>query len=215
MSPDTCFMDGCGAGGFDTGSSAPFFRIMPPNARILRGDTVTFYACFELDNCGPTGNVTSAWTLTRGAAAILTSNGALTNSEPAARQVVIRGQSSGYTDITAADTATPASRLVARVDVADSSAITSIAMMANSDTLRVSYYGNVYAFLRDSAHQIYRGVPTEWSVSDTTVLELRGFSPPSVHYATSRVVYARKPGTVTISVKFLDVTASMQLVVVP
>jgi hypothetical protein len=214
MSPDSCFMDSCYTGGFDTGSSPPFFRIMPPHARILRGDTVTFYACFELESCGPSGNVTSAWTLTRGAAAILTSNGALTTSEPAARQVVIRGQSSGYTDITAADTAIPARHVVGRVDVADSSAIRSIAMTATSDTLRVSYYGNVYAFLRDSLHQTYRGVPTEWSVSDTTVLELRGFSPPSIH-ATSRVVYATKPGTVTISVRFLDVTASMKLVVVP
>jgi hypothetical protein len=64
-------------------------------------------------------------------------------------------------------------------------------------------------------NQDYRGVPTEWSVSDTTVLELRGFTPPSVHHATSRVVYATKPGAVTIRVKFLDVAASLQLVVVP
>jgi hypothetical protein len=213
--PNTCFMDGCGADGFGTGSAVPYFRILPASARILRGDTVTLAACFEFEGCDSSGNVTSAWTLTDGAAAILTSTGALTNSEPAARKVVIRGQRPGSADITAADTANPTRHLVARVAVADSSAIRSIDLRASSDTLRVSNYGNVYAFLRDSVNQDYRGVPTEWSVSDTTVLELRGFTPPSVHHATSRVVYATKPGAVTIRVKFLDVAASLQLVVVP
>jgi hypothetical protein len=213
--PDTCFMDGCGGAGFGSGPPEPYFRILPGSTRILLGDTVTLAACFEFEGCDPSGNVTSAWTLTHDAAAILTSNGALTNSEPAARKVVIRGQRPGSADITATDTANPARHLVARVEVADSSAIRSIDMRATSDTLRVSNYGNLYVFLRDSVNQDYRGVPTEWSVSDTTVLELRGFTPPSIHHATARVVYATRPGVVTIHVKFLDVAGSLKLVVVP
>jgi hypothetical protein len=211
MGPDltlTCFLD-CPI-------SVPY-QIAPFTERILVGDTVTFYsyscpAAALL--CGADANVASTWSVAGIAAVVAPPPPTIFEMVPDAK-VVVRGVSPGIAQVIGK------SRSNSWVDtsdviVADSSVITTIDMghAPSLDTLRLGVSRFLFVSLKDAVGNVYHAWPSEWSVSDTTVLEIGGVLAP-LGGLGHRMAIPKSPGTVEVRTRFRELTASVRLVVVP
>jgi len=220
-----CF-DIMGPGDFDLDFSGCFvlcesvdYTVSPNGAHILLGDTTSFYtwSCAGGAYCdGSRGTVASRWSITGGAATSERFDGQRSLTNASAVQILVRGIAAGQSDINAVARDDSTRSKTVRVVVSDSSVITAIRLASMSyrpDTLKVGDLLPVYVRLLDSQGTTYSGRPTEWSVSDTTVLGLRqdGVAIGLAH----KYVRAKKAGTVDLTARFLDVSSVLRITVVP
>jgi hypothetical protein len=191
--------------------SAPVaFAVSPEGANILQRDTVTLSAW----RC-PTGScfigdpVVSDWTIMGDAVAPANASASLS----ATSQALLRAAALGEAMVTAVASDDATKQMTVRINVADSSAITAIGMNTCCDGKdTVIAYGDVISALLDQEGRRYRAQPTQWSVSDPTMITLgtnSRFGP------TSRTIRVHKAGTVEIRAAFLNVEGRLQLYVRP
>ena len=192
-----------------TPSPPVVFAVSPDSANMLRGDTVTLNAWKCLEPCVFNQEpVVANWTIT---------GDALTPVHPTAltqtSRVLFRAAALGESMITAVAPGDDTKRQTVRVFVADSSAITSIAMQpccSGGDT--VVTYGWVSAYLKDQEGRRYRARVTSWSVSDNTMITL---ADPGNNTPGEKSIRVHKAGTVEIRTTFRNVEGRLQLVVRP
>lgn len=190
------------------------FAVSPDSARMLRGDTLTAYAW----NCPYGGcfgglRVASSWTIAGSAVAPITASGGHGNLT-AVSEVLLRAVAVGESQITAVAATDSAKMQTIRVTVADSSAITTVALQTccnGRDT--VVKDGDVLSALRDQAGRRYRGHPTAWIVSDPSLITFSNY--PSKFGAGARMFHVKKAGVVEIRATFLNVEGRVQVVVRP
>lgn len=217
-------LDAMGPGGFDFSGCFVLcgqvdYTLSPDGAHILLGDTTTFYtwSCASGEYCdGSRGTVASRWSITGGAATSERFDGQRSLTNASAVQILVRGIAAGQSDINAVANNDSTRSKTVRVVVADSSVITAIDLASTfyrPDTVSVGNLLGVTAKLRDSQGTQYSGRPTEWSVSDTTVLGLRqdGVS----NGVSAKYVRGKKAGTVDLTARFLDVSSTIRITVVP
>jgi hypothetical protein len=189
--------------------------VTPDSSRILLGDTITYYAwsCPAGGyDCGLAGNAVSDWSiLDSSAVAVLPDGPSATVSR--ATSIVVRGASAGDARIMATD-GQPAHAVMVRVAVVDSSAVTVVDMRSaylESEPVHIGTTRDVPARLRSATGALIRGRATAWTISDTTIATLstvEGRIGPEV-----RVLHPKKPGTVDVSARFLDVVGVLRLTI--
>jgi hypothetical protein len=186
------------------------FAVSPDSANILLGDSLRLNSW----NC-PAGGclfgnpVVSNWTISGDAvvAAAGTSSSLLSVSA-----VVLRAAGAGEAMITAVASTDSARRQTVRLHVADSSAITTLGLStccAGPDTVVAD--GDVLSYMKDQAGRRYRAQPTDWSLSDSTLVTLGA----SRFGAGARSIRVRKTGVVVIRARFLGVEDTLRVVVRP
>lgn len=187
------------------------FAVSPDSANILHRDTVTLSA-WKCPNGGclfTNEPVVSAWSITGDAVAPTNAPAPLS----ATSQVLLRASALGESMVTAVASGDDTKRQTVRITVADSSAITSIALStccSGKDT--VVAYGDVTSWMLDQVGRRYRAQPTQWSVSDPTMITLGNdsrFGPDS------RTIRVHKAGVVEIRAAFLNVEGRVQVFVRP
>lgn len=185
------------------------FAVSPDSANMLRGDTVTANAWRCPDVCIFNHEpVVSAWTIT-GNAVTPTNAAALA----ATSQVLLRASALGESMVTAVASGDDTKRQTIRITVADSSAITSIALRTCCDGKdTVVKYGDVTPSLLDQGGRRYRAQPTQWSVSDSSMITL-GYD--SRFGPDSRTIRVHKAGVVEIRAAFLNVEGRVRVFVRP
>lgn len=190
--------------------------VQPSYVHFLRGDTVRFIACDSNHACGVTSNdtgvVLATWSVPDSSVVVL-SHGAPALVVQSATSVLVRGVAPGHTTIF---TKFPNATTPNVVFVADSSAITSITLVAfpPSDTLRVGSFTPFVVRLADVFGSDFRARPTGWSVSDSTVIRVTPQEAAWDH-ALELKVSGLKAGKASLRVSFLQVSATVQLTVVP
>lgn len=198
-----------------------FFPYHAPRekVRLLRGDTAHLVTA----TCAPNGGLAAAvpvhsnWSVIGGALVVERPDGPPVTGA-ALQLIVVRGVRSG-TSVVKASMADNVTRFrYDTVFVADSSAIVSIDLLTWQDLidpLRVGRTWWVGAELYDATRQWWRGRPTEWTVSDTSILEV---VPDSVDYSKGRewrLIRGKKAGTAEVRAKFLGARGSRTLTVKP
>jgi len=193
-------------------------RVRPEKARMLRGDTAHLVS----ERCVVLGKyradsvlVLSNWLLTGAAVEATRPDG--TPLKGAEERIVVRGVRPGTSVVTVTDVKDSTRLRQDTVFVADTSEIVSVTVFNYNpkDSLRVGGTRNVRAVLRDVTLQSWKGKPTEWTISDTSVFE---FLPDSAYYPygrETRVIRAKKPGTALVRTKFLELRDSLAITVYP
>jgi hypothetical protein len=218
---------GCADGGgpdclFTCGESASppvIFALSPDSAHILLGDSTHFYtwscdggACVDLTE---NGNLYSNWTITGPAVWALMPDGNVTKEMAFATRIVVRGTMIGESIIRAVAAGDTGKHHTVRVIVADSAVIDTVVMSAEwtgSGALRNGGTVTVRARVHGAGNR-YNARPSEWSLSDSTVLEL-GASQFNGGIE-SRLLYARKAGTAEVRARFLNRETRVTVTVVP
>lgn len=186
------------------------FAVSPDSANMLVRDTLTLSAWRCPTGCVLTSDpVVSVWTITGDA---VVSTNAPVPLSPTSR-VPLRAVAVGESMVTAVASDDDTKRQTVRIRVADSSAITSIALQTccnGKDT--VVTYGDVLSSMLDQDGRRYRAAPTQWSVSDSSMITLgegSNFGPDS------RSIRVHKQGLVEIRATFLNVEGRVQVFVRP
>jgi hypothetical protein len=189
------------------------YGLAPDSARILLGDTITYYtySCPAGSAC-TVGNVASYWSLPDAATAELVSPAP--GSVSATSTVVLRGVAVGATSIGARHTTDSLLSRSARLEIVDSSAVAFVDLstaLLESDPVSLSGTRYIPAQLRTATGAPVRGRPTSWSISDTTVATL---SPPQWAQGFEyRLLQPKKPGSVEVRSHFRDVVGVLRLTV--
>lgn len=185
------------------------FAVSPDSANILLRDTITLSA-WSCPNGGCfVGNpVVSAWTIT-GDAVGATNAPALA----AASGVLLRASELGESMVTAVAGGDDTKRQTVRISVADSSAISSIALRTCCNGVdTVLTYGDILAWMLDQQGKRYRAQPTHWSLSDSSMITL---GDSSRFGPGSRTIRVHRAGVVEIRAAFLSVESRLRIVVRP
>jgi hypothetical protein len=221
------FLFGCAESGapdclFTCGETAKppvAFALSPDSAHILLGDSTHFYTwscdggpCVDLTE---SGNLYSNWTITGPAVWALMPDGNVTKEMAFATRIVVRGTMIGESIIKAVAAGDTGKHHAVRVIVADSAIIDTVVMSAEwsgGGALKNGGTATVKARINGAGNR-YHARPSEWSLSDSTVLELgtRQF----IGGVESRLVYARKAGTADVVARFLNRQTRVAVTVVP
>jgi hypothetical protein len=192
------------------------YALLPDSAHVLRGDTASFFTkTCEANSLCPDGNVPSSWVIEGDAIATVAANGTPAPIIGTPGLILVQAIAVGHSDITATAIGNPAHTKTSRVHVADSSVITRIDIInfgVPLTSVKVGENFPVSGILYDASGTRFRARPTEWSVTDSTVLEM---GPALSRYMGQRQITALKAGTAEIRAQFLGVTAVMPLTVTP
>lgn len=196
-----------------TGSSPVAFAVSPDSASILLGDTITLSA-WQCPNggCFIGVPVVSRWTVAGDAVTASTTRVPPTTLTPTS-SVLLRAVAPGLSSATAVASEDTSKHRTVSIAVADSSAITVVALHTccnPGDTVLMS--GDVLSSLKDHTGRRYRAQPTEWFVSDTTLITL---GTNSKFGSGSRTIQVKKAGVVEIRARFRTLESRLQVVVRP
>ena len=192
------------------------FALAPSSERILRGDTLSFYTytCAEWF-CETDGNLNSRWSIEGDAAGAGLAPDALSKAVASAPRILVHGVAVGQSTITAMAVGDSSQSGTAVLQVADSSAIVGLKLVAaGPDTIRLSGQFAIFAELRDGSGNLYRTQPGDWSISDSSVAQLSigqlPFGGRTFHF-----VEPKKVGTIEVTATFRHLSAKLRVTVVP
>lgn len=186
------------------------FAVSPDSANILMRDTITLSAWRCPTGCFLNNDpVVSVWTITGDA--VVPTNAPVPLSPTSG--VRLQGVALGESMITAVASDDDTKRQTVRIRVADSSAITTIALHTCCDGRdTIVTYGDVTSYMLDQEGRRYRARPTQWSVSDSSIITL---GDPSKFGTGSRTIRVHKAGVVEIRAAFLNVEGRVQVLARP
>jgi hypothetical protein len=192
------------------------YALVPDSTHMLRGDTATFYTkTCEANSLCLNSHVASSWVIEGDALATIAADGTPAPIIGTPASILVRAIAVGHSDITATAIHNPSRTETVRIHVADSSVITRIDIVnfgAPLTSVKVGREFPVAGILYDADGTRYTAPPSEWSVTDSTVLAI---GPPLSVHMGDRQITAIKPGTAEIHARFLGVTAVMPLTVTP
>ena len=198
-------------------SCAPIPTVNPWSANILKGDTVRFVACSDYSKCfsnRDTGNVLANWSVSSATVVELGAASAITVLSRTS--VLVRGMARGRAQLKVTF-ASAGGTVDHPVNVADTSDIKSIELpyYYGRDTLRVNIPRQFGVHLRDVGGTVYRGTPSSYYSSDTTIIQLSKstFSIYDQSYVLD--VVGKKPGKASFTVTFNGLTATREVTVIP
>ncbi len=172
--------------------------VIPGSVNLLVGDTVR----------ETLGSGIGTWTSSSDAVAFITVDGFTSTVTSPTREVLLKALRPGLAEIDVRIDTTRNGRYPIRV--ADSSAIATISFWGGSmpPSLTVGAVIAPIALLRDAEGREFRGAPTEWTSSDSLVVAI-------ANTAIGVRLVANRAGSATITAKFLAVSQTTTITVVP
>lgn len=201
MGPGSFGPEGCGFF-FDTHPCVDL-AITPANSRIVSGDTVRFWTVSDRN----LGNV--AWTIA-GEAGVLSDTVSMEQALAYPKfGVLVKALAPGSSVLTAKSAAYVHSTTVT---VADSSAITRMAVYSSKSETQVGHYVLLSAFMQDAQYATYHTSP-RWTSTDPLVISFD--NPENQRDDQTLWVRAKSVGTTLLIASYLELRDTVSITVVP